>query len=109
MNSSKLVIIFQSKDKELDINHGGDEEEEEEEEEDEVRLLYSQQSDDTIVFGGWKRMNFHRGGVVGSHFNFRQSCRDYALVITKTSSQEEPMWTRVSELTVSRCYVLWKN
>ena len=32
LNSSKSAIIFQSKDKELDIDHGGDDEEEEEDE-----------------------------------------------------------------------------
>ena len=37
LNSSKSAIIFQSKDKELDIDHGGDEEEEEDENDYSVR------------------------------------------------------------------------
>ena len=54
-------------------------------------------------------MNFRRGGVVGSHFNFQQSCGDHALVATETSGQEEPTWTKVSELIVSSRYVLMKS
>ena len=37
MNSSKLAIMFQSKDKELDIDHGGDEKEEEDEDDCSIR------------------------------------------------------------------------
>ena len=36
-------------------------------------LQCSQQSNNIVVFGGRSRRSFRRGGVVGSHFDFRQS------------------------------------
>ena len=37
------------------------------------RLQCSQQLSDTIVFGGQRQRSFRCGGVVGCHFDFRQS------------------------------------
>ena len=102
-NSSKSAIIFQSKDKELDIDHGGDEEEEEDEDDYNICnswmiQLYSVARDGGVfVVVGWLDLNSTFG---------KAAAEDRALAAIETSSQEEPTWTKVSELTVSRHYVL---